>query len=85
MDRWKESENKEYVERVEKCLFTALDFGNIDDLNNGFKMADFWQNDDNSSTHLAFVFRLPWNMVLHYEADKFEGQMMMNLSMEYNP
>ena len=85
MERWKETENREYVQRVERCLLTALDLGNFDDANNGFKMSDFWQNDDNASTHLSFVFRLPWNMILHFENEKFEGDMFMQIQMEYNP
>jgi rapamycin-insensitive companion of mTOR len=53
IERWKESENKEYVEKVEKCLMNALDFVGVEENNNMFRFPDFLNNPENNFVSLG--------------------------------
>ena len=53
LEHWKEKENRDYVDRVEKCLLNALDYVGSEDNNNIFKFPDLLNNPDNSHVTLG--------------------------------
>jgi len=85
MEIWKNKDNAEYVERVEKCLYNALDFATIEEQVNCFKFSESLSNGPNSALNLSLIYRLPWNLNVDYEVGAYKGETVLSLSMEYSP
>ena len=85
MERWRNKENADYVERVEKCLYNALDFANSEEQLNCFKFSELLASGTNSGLNLNLIYRLPWNLNLIFEIGDSSNETVLSLSMEYSP
>lgn len=85
MERWKNKENADYVERVEKCLYNALDSANPEEQPNCFKFSELLATGPNSAVNLNLIYKLPWNMNVIYEIGDYSSDLILSLSMEYSP
>lgn len=53
LEKWKNKENKEYVDKVEKCLMNALNYVGQEDNTNYYRFPDLLNNPDNSFATLG--------------------------------
>ena len=83
LEYWKQKENREYVDRVEKCLMNALDYVGLEDNHNIFRFPDLLNNPDNSFVTLGFIHRMPWIMYVSFETDELSATLNYSVTIEY--
>ncbi|KAL4497964.1 hypothetical protein ABPG72_014821 [Tetrahymena utriculariae] len=83
MQRWKEQQNLDYVNKIETCLLKALNYVQDYDEQNVYRFPDILNNPQNSFLTLGFIHRMPWIMTIDFNTADYKDTVQFMVQIEY--
>ncbi|CAD8139168.1 unnamed protein product [Paramecium pentaurelia] len=84
IERWKQSECENYIEKVEKVMCDALEFVQSVEQSYSFKFPLLQNNNENPNASIGFVYKMPWSMLLNCELGSEGNELAyLNVTIDY--